>query len=1350
MAAALTLFRLEGDQQGMFDGSVNGISIVKSSNAKVLPASAGIALDRGFVDIARQADLDGLQAFTIDAVITPTNVGGARQNIVESQTPSVAFFIESNSKLIGSVHTAAGWVTVDSGANLVKAGVAQRVTFTRDADGKMALEIDGSNVGTGAAPGAIQNVGTLGFRVGMGMDGQNFPLAGKIAELSIRQGVVTQAFFLQKQQEGQRLEGLVKQAGTIKNISVHLLPDESHARLQHVKDIMNAAGVETLSDLDTLPVRQRTPLMRGQILVAPRKSTVIKANWVELANQFRAGDLDTRRGLLATHLTNQNSSEFLKKFPAQKIAPVVKVRPLPPIVRGPVTGPVADPGGGPSIAGVSLRTTRVRVSEVTQQTTEFLKIENNSLKAIDTGLLERLKSTKPNTWPTTATPAMQVMDLNIVPIDSAVVIAGTLDLTQQQFVVEPNVGTLYIIAETVICGDNAAITWRRPGGSTPARADNPDLNGRSFPGVQTKQGSRDGLDGTDGQPGESGVPGATGRNAPNLEMWVKNMSGLPNLDFNGEAGIQGGRGQRGGDGGNGGSGDVGKRLWFFGWHCVSDPGDGGDGGNGGRGGDGGRGGNGGNAGSISIGVLTGTLANTVVNKSFRIKNQGGRKVSGGPGGAGGSGGSGGASGNGETCHSAKNGHAGAQGQPGAQGPGGSSDGSDAQVTFFEFTQAAWDDLMTRPWITQVTPPEAFPGDTLIVHGSRFTSADRVVVANVPLALTINPDESASITIPLTIGGGEQQVFVRRADGIESNRVNLGIKPELDPVSDPLAQGSQVTLKGRAFLPNATVLFNGGVIPANVANPDQLTFNVPGTGGGGSAGGTVSLQVRNPDGRVSNLRTGSQPRILEVPFRYGQHNLSFPNFTDGLPDWGTYEDTFGAAEVWHELLDPVFGHPVLTAAYFEFYKYFLKGKGNGGLATGFCTSLASLVADRFWLGKTDTPTVQKADVQKMLTGVHGKLLSRQSLLTFHDQGREGIDRVEQTYREIEATFLRGTDRQNQPLLFFIPSGDIWDSGYFDKLSDSHCVMPFQFRYPNGRPAPQLTADGSSTLTDPDGVELFVWDCNNPTSPNCKLRFHRDGGKIQFDFFSNSTTAEFKSQDGITLGMMRHGDYMLADHDLPFSGPFGLTSFIIDFLLSPADLQVVDANGMRAGNFGGQLLSEIPGSHPCYLMKGIYLLPPTTALTRTIVGTAVGTYDYHSITPDGASILLQGVATQPGHQDILGISADATQLRFTPAADKSFSLSLARIVNDQARAVSIQGVGGGPGNDVDITVSPELNLVRVGNRGAARNLTVKALAVTKGGQPVNKSLAAVAVPVANDLTVTVTDWAAVDLQAQSVPF
>src|SRR5262249_2442858 len=293
---------------------------------------------------------------------------------------------------------------------------------------------------------------------------------------------------------------------------------------------------------------------------------------------------------------------------------------------------------------------------------------NNRVVAVDAGLLQNLASPKPFLWPTTSSAQFHVMELKTVPIDSAVVIAGTLDLTDEQLVVEPNVGTLYIIAETLICGNNAAITWRRPGGATPARADNPDLNGRSFPGVQTKSGSRDGLDGGDGLPGQAGVVGANGRTAPNIEIWVKNMTGLPNLDFNGENGIAGGQGQRGGRGGNGGDGHLGERWWLFGWHCSSEGGDGGDGGNGGRGGDGGRGGSGGNAGSISIGVLTGTLENTVVNKSFKIKNQGGQHANGGPGGGGGARGVGGGARNRGTPRRAKKGAHRPPGQPRAAGP----------------------------------------------------------------------------------------------------------------------------------------------------------------------------------------------------------------------------------------------------------------------------------------------------------------------------------------------------------------------------------------------------------------------------------------------------------------------------------------------------------------------------------------------------------------------------------------------------------------------------------------------------------------------------------------------------------
>jgi hypothetical protein len=245
MSTATTLFRLVGDSSGMFDGSVIGVPILKSTGAKVLPRDSGIALEKGAIDIGRQSDLDSLQSFTIEAEIAPSSLGGTRQNIIEGQTPSIALFVEANRKLVGSVHTASGWITVDSGAVLLRAGASQRVTFTRDISGKSEVFIDGTSVGSVTVAGPIQNIGPLGFRVGRGMDGTSFPFSGTVKDLSIRQGVVTQQFFAQQAQTAQRLQAKVRQAGVIKNIVVNLLPDASHARLQHVNDIMNAAGVQT-------------------------------------------------------------------------------------------------------------------------------------------------------------------------------------------------------------------------------------------------------------------------------------------------------------------------------------------------------------------------------------------------------------------------------------------------------------------------------------------------------------------------------------------------------------------------------------------------------------------------------------------------------------------------------------------------------------------------------------------------------------------------------------------------------------------------------------------------------------------------------------------------------------------------------------------------------------------------------------------------------------------------------------------------------------------------------------------------------------------------------------------------
>lgn len=1348
MVTAKTILRLVNDGSSVFDGSTRGIDVKDSS--KVQLQGGAVSFATGGLEFAESPDIRELKSFTISASIALDRIGPQRQSILVSQDPAIELFVEPNGQVVGSIHTEGGQVDIRSGDKLLQPEKRYEIRLWRDDAGSLGLEIDGQVVGSQSNVAPPKKIGAKGMVLGAAMDGRS-TFNGKMFDVQIKNGAVTAALLKEKQALADKIKADFSQRTGLTRVHVRLLADESAARLQHIKDIMNAAGVDRINDLDTFQVTKPLTMTPNMVLVGPRKGKAI-TDWKTVPDRFVLATPAKKQEMLAAMLPNRHSVKVLQR--SATIVPETRPAEGRAVTR---EGTVATTRGsvlvGRTVRGAAVgRAGEAVVREPLDRIADAVTIRGEALEIRSPRILETLKEPLPFKWPISISIPPQTFVLQNLPVNSSVIIAGILDLTNIKLTVDPHVETLYIIAEKIVCGPNATITWSRPGGTTPARADDPNLNGRGWSGVQTKPDSRDGLDGGHGSPGGPGIAGRAGNNAPKLEIWVKNMDAIPTIDLNGEGGIEGGRGQRGGSGGSGGNGSGGKRIWVFDWVCVSDPGDGGNGGFGGPGGPGGPGGRGANGGKITIGVLEGTLESTVTSRSFKIKNQGGPRGRGGDGGPGGLGGRGGASGAGDTCHDAKNGVQGANGQPGAAGPDGSHDGADGDITFFEFTEEEWEEQLTRPWIMDIAPDEVFPGDKLTIKGSAFTTDDRVVLGNNVLTPTVNADESISVTVPMNAPGGLAAVFVRRSDGVVSNRINVGIKPQLDPIARALVQGAQGEVSGRAFSAGASVLVNGSSIPATESTATSLKFVMPGTGGVGSSGGTVEVQVRNPDGRVSNMRTVSLPGILEIPFTYGKHNLSFRNFTDGVPDWSTYEDTYGAAEVWHELLDPIFGHPVLTAAFYAFYHYFLKGEANGGLATGFCTSMSAMVADRLWQGLEDTVTLQKGQVHKALTAIHGRLLSREALLTFHDQGREEAARIERSAREIEATFLRGTDRHNAPLLFFIPSGEVWDSQYFDKLGRSHCVMPYRFVYPAGRPLPQLTPDGSSTTSDLDGVEMFVWDCNQPVTDASKVRFRRDGSKLLYDYLPDGTNPQFNFEQGVTLGMMTNGRYHLSDVDLPFSGPFGLTRFILDFILSPAELQVTNAEGKRTGTFGGKIVSEIPGSHPLYLVKGGYMLPAGEAYVRKFVGTAGGKYTFNTIMPEGMSIALENVDTVAGQEDALSIGADGTLLRFSPAVEKRVDLSVCRMVGDQARALTVTGVGGGPGSDIDIASSPDLSLVRVGNQGVDRsNIEVRAFMLDKTtGAKLNEKVSGLTIPKDSDMTIAVTDWKQMQPSISMVPF
>src|SRR5262249_35916016 len=157
-------------------------------------------------------------------------------------------------------------------------------------------------------------------------------------------------------------------------------------------------------------------------------AATVHVNWVDIAKQFRAGDAAAQRNLLAAHLTNRNSTAFLRSLPTEKIAPERVAAP---------SALAAAPGAIGLRQGTGRPPVLPRIPEKTIHTSETLRLANNKVVAVDAGLLQNLSSAKPALWPTTSKAQFQVMELKTVPIDSAVVIAGTLDLTEEQLVVEP-------------------------------------------------------------------------------------------------------------------------------------------------------------------------------------------------------------------------------------------------------------------------------------------------------------------------------------------------------------------------------------------------------------------------------------------------------------------------------------------------------------------------------------------------------------------------------------------------------------------------------------------------------------------------------------------------------------------------------------------------------------------------------------------------------------------------------------------------------------------------------------------------------------------------------------------------
>ena len=1296
MSRELLELRIAGG--AIFDDSPDGLALTNSGAAVAVLADGEARFAKtSRLTLTPSARFDAVAAFTLEVQMTPSALG-VDQVVVDSDRPPIRLMLRADGAIVGEVQTGKGWESVQSSAKIA-AGKLSEIRFVRAASGRLSLEIDGLE--TGAAPGGarLSAPGPRGLAIGADLSGKR-GFQGALGALTLLPEAVTSTDLRKREERAKATSAALQQSlGT----PVAFTPWSRKAdhRFDEIKGIMRAVGVNAISDLATLTISEKIKVPPHHVIKAgpKRRGRSDGGGFAAVAGEF---------------------SLAAKASPTHAGAIIDAIAPRAPAAR-------AHAGLQPSQAEPAGGTPPARVGRAASA-------------AVD-----------PASWPASALRSAQPQPAQSAQLEegTSVIIAGRLDLTDQTLEIATEVQTLYIIAEEIEARTKAKITWKRPILSVPDLGPDPGKDGKGWgtATVMLKPNSRCGRDGGDGDTGDGGIAGRNGADAPHIEIWAKRFIGMPSIDVAGQDGGRGGKGQRGGNGGSGARGKPSQdRDWGAFNTCHRYPGDGGDGGNGGRGGRGGKGGKGGDSGTVMIAVLAGTAADLWKGGKITPLFNGGAAGRGGDGGEGGKAGPGGRPGRTGKCRAGAEGHDGAQGQPGADGADGSA-GNQGTIDVIEIDEEAWEEQLTRPWLTHATPTSAFPGAIITLRGSPFSKHDSVILVNegsdgkpgtqATAQSGLRPDGGVDFILPSNTRGGERKVFVRRAAGQESNRLKVGIRPHLDVAPATLDPGIDIELEGMAFVPGATVTLNGEHYPATIIDRSKLTFRMPGKSGNLTLEKLYGLRVVNPDGRSSNELKATQQRSLGNGFTLGVHDYSFENFSDGVPTWKTFEGTFGAAEVVHELLDPVFGHPVLTGAFFLFYKKYLKGTDNGGLATGFCTSLASTALDLYWSGHDDTFAKKtKAEMHRLLTTVHGRLLSRENLLTMHDQGRAGAAGVENTFRTIEKEFQSGGTRETAPLLFFIPAGEVWDKGYMDRMNDSHCVVPINIVYPPGY-------DGHSI----DGVDLQVWDNNHPKDPHCWVQFRRVNGKLIFRYMKRDVL-KFSSEEGLlTLGTQTLGQYLISDVDLPFSGAFGLKTFVIDFLLSPARLMVTDKEGRRTGSALRSVFCEIPGSHPTYLAPGMFLLPAETALTRTLTGSNAGTYGYTSLNPSGVSLNLRDVPTKRSAVDVVAINADGSRSRFIPSEAKTVNASVATQFEGQARGVEILDFTATPAEDLDITATPDLAIVRIANRGAATTLPLKLLGVAvETKATVTRDLGSVNVPAKNDLVVAVSDWS--KLTADSV--
>jgi len=196
-----------------------------------------------------------------------------------------------------------------------------------------------------------------------------------------------------------------------------------------------------------------------------------------------------------------------------------------------------------------------------------------------------------------------------------------------------------------------------------------------------------------------------------------------------------------------------------------------------------------------------------------------------------------------------------------------------------------------PAVLSIIPAQGEPGINVILSGTGFTETTSAWLGTVEVRTRLLGPEQLSFELP-QLSAGLYALFLKNNTGLTSKTYSFNVQPR-KPVASAVTpevitacaqdRDREVTVRGRNFGEDSSVLFDGAAIRSRFVSPEGLTFLVPPV-----AGGLHNIQVKNADETTSGtiaLMIDARPEISSVTtgteaVNYYELHLRGKNFQQG--------------------------------------------------------------------------------------------------------------------------------------------------------------------------------------------------------------------------------------------------------------------------------------------------------------------------------------------------------------------------------------------------------------------------------------------------------------------------------------